>query len=136
VADVTGVPNNRDLGSTALQLGMDTTLASGALYAGYGIALLAVLLSLRRDPELSLVVTLEASLLLTPLLWDHYLCLLLIPAAFLAARGRRWGLVLPLLAWGPALAVPFIALAGLLLPFLAHPPRRSSNTVRVHEGAA
>ncbi|MBA2275330.1 MAG: hypothetical protein H0W00_01345 [Chloroflexi bacterium] len=62
------------------------------------IAFQAVLLSLRRDQELSFVVTLVASLLLAPLPWDHYLCLLLVPAAFLAARGMIWRLALPLLS--------------------------------------
>lgn len=129
VSDATGVENNRDLGSTALELGLGATVASGALYAGYGIAVLATLLSLRRDRELSFVVSLGASLLLAPLLWDHYLCLLLIPAAFLASRGRTWGLALPLLAWAPAVAAPLIVLAGLLLPFLAHPPARPPSAV-------
>ena len=92
-----------------------------------------LLLSLRRDRELSYVVTVMATLLLAPLLWDHYLTNLLIPAAFLAARGRTWGLALPLLCWVPTLLIglngdctgvaegllPLIALLGLLLPFAA-----------------
>lgn len=119
LTDVTGVSNNRDLASTALTLGLGSAAATAVLYAGYGIALLATVLSLRRDAELGFVVTLSATLLLAPLLWDHYLCLLLIPAAFLAARGRVWGLALPLLSWAPPETTPFIALAGMLLPFLA-----------------
>ncbi|MEP7379047.1 MAG: glycosyltransferase family 87 protein [Chloroflexota bacterium] len=133
VRDVMGVPNNVDLGSAVLLVGGPPWLAQIALYGGYLIALGAVLLSLRRDRELSYVVTLMATLLLSPLLWDHYLTNLLVPAAFLAARGRWWGLALPLLCWTPTLLValvpttkPFaeallapIAIAGLLLPFLA-----------------
>ena len=74
-----------------------------------------------------------ATLLLSPLLWDHYLTNLLVPAAFLAARGRPWGLALPLLCWAPTILVALapstkpwaeallapIAVAGVLLPFLA-----------------
>ena len=100
-------------------------------WAGYAIATLAVLFSLRRDRELSYVVTLMATVLLSPLLWDHYLSNLLVPAAFVAGRGRLWALGLPLLAWAPQLltwllpglggiadgALPLVALAGLLLPF-------------------
>ena len=133
VSDVTGVKANVDLGSTVLLLGGPAGWAQIALYAGYAIAALAVLFSLRRDRELSYVVTLMATLLLSPLLWDHYLTILLVPAAFLASRGRWWGLGLPLLCWAPTLLValvpttkPFaeallapMALAGLLLPFLA-----------------
>jgi hypothetical protein len=133
VSNVTGVKANVDLGSAVLMLGGSTTLAQIALYAGYAIAAAAILLSLRRDRELSYVVTLMASLLLQPLLWDHYLTNLLVPAAFLAARGRLWGLALPLLGWSPliiALLIPdmrthadgvlaLVALLGTLLPFLA-----------------
>jgi glycosyl transferase family 87 len=131
VRDVMGVPNNLDLGSAVLLLGGSPRLAELALYAGYAVAIGAVLLSLRRDRELSYVVTLMATLILSPLLWDHYLINLLVPAAFLAARGRVWGLALPLLAWLPLPLLPLVAIAGMLLPFLAGPPAgrpdRSSN---------
>ena len=133
VSDVTGVRSNVDLGSAVLLFGGPESLATVALFAGYAVAIGALLLSLRRDRELSFVVTLMATLFLAPLLWDHYLTNLLIPAAFLAARGRMWGLALPLLCWVPTLLLglnddfkgpaegllPFIALLGLLLPFTA-----------------
>jgi len=133
VSDVTGVRSNVDLGSAVLLFGGPAWAAPLALFAGYVVAVLAVLLSLRRDRELSYVVTLMATLLLAPLLWEHYLTHLLVAAAFLASRGRAWGLALPLLCWLPHLLVslnpalrgvadgvlPFIALAGLLLPLTA-----------------
>jgi hypothetical protein len=133
VRDVMGVPSNLDLGSVVLMLDGPLWLAQLALYCGYAIALAAILLSLRRDRELSFVVTLMATLLLSPLLWDHYLTNLLIPAAFLAARGRTWGLALPLLCWAPlvsAVLIPatrpyadgvlaLVAVLGVLLPFSA-----------------
>jgi hypothetical protein len=78
--------------------------------------------SFRRDRELSFVVTVAASLFLAPLLWGHYLVVLVIPAAFLASRGRPWALVLPLLAWLPEQWTWLAALSGLLLPFLAASP--------------
>jgi hypothetical protein len=76
-------------------------------------------LSLRRDRELSFVVTLGATLLISPLLWDHYLTNLLVPAAFLAGRGRWPAVLLPLLCWLPQDLLPALALAGMLLPFVA-----------------
>ena len=126
VSDVMGIPSNADAGSAVLLLGGPTWVGTAALFAGYVIAVLAVLWSLRRDRELGFVVTLMASLLLSPLLWAHYLTLLLVPAAFLTARGRWWGLLLPLLGWLPEVAVPLIALAGMLAPFLA--PDRGPRT--------
>ena len=133
VSDVTGVRSNVDLGSSLLLLGGPAWAAPIALFAGYVVAASACLYSLRRDRELSFVVTMMATVLLAPLLWDHYLTNLLVPAAFLASRGRAWGLALPLLCWAPALLeglnpalqgpaegiLPYVALVGLLVPFAA-----------------
>jgi hypothetical protein len=133
VSDVTGVFRNFDLGSSVLLLGGPSWAASLALYAGYAIAAVAMIFSLRRDRELSYVVTAMATILVAPLLWDHYLTMLLLPAAFLASRGRTWALLLPLLCWTPQIlatafpstrgvgevVLPLLAMAGLLLPFVA-----------------
>ena len=123
---LTGVANNVDLGSSALQLGLGQAAASVALFAGYAIAVVAVILSLRRDRGVGFMVTLGATLLLSPLMWDHYLVNLLLPAAFLAHRGRTWALLLPLLAWLPAPSMPILAVGATLLPFLARPIREAS----------
>ena len=118
VSNVTGVRSNVDLGSSVLLLGGPMWLAQVALYAGYVIAGLAVLFSLRRDRELSYVVTVMATLLLAPLLWDHYLTMLIIPAAFVASRGRPWAIF-------AAAAVLGAAAVGLL-------DRRAARHRRVH----
>lgn len=123
--EVSGVTFNRDLGSVALELGADQRGATVALLGGYAIAGGAVLLSLRRDREIGFMVTLMASLLLSPLLWDHYLSMLLVPAVFLAGRGHRWALLLPLASWLPAIATgwtwlyPAVVIVAMLLPFMA-----------------
>jgi hypothetical protein len=130
LADVTGVPHNVDLGSVVLQLGGPQWAALAALFGGYVAAGAAAVLSLRRDRELSFVVVLMATLLLSPLLWDHYLTQLLVPAAFLAARGRTAGLALPLLGWLPAPLLPVVALLGMLVPFLAPGPGGEAATGR------
>jgi hypothetical protein len=143
VSDVTGVKANVDPASAVLLIGGSANVAHITLYASYALAIGAMLVSLRRDRELSYVVTLMATLLLSPLLWDHYLTNLLVPAAFLVARGRWWGLLLPLLCWGPTLlvaAIPAtkpwaeallapIAIAGVLLPFLAPNVGERAGTV-------
>jgi hypothetical protein len=61
------------------------------------------------------------------LLWDHYLSMLLLPAALLAQRGRWWGLGLPLLGWLPPEALPLLAVAGTLAPFVVRRPRESGS---------
>ena len=117
VTDMTGIPYNVDPGSAVLLLGGPDWLATLALISAYLVAVTAAVWSLRRDRELSFVVTFMATLLLSPLMWDHYLTHLIVPAAFLAARGRAWGVLLPLLGWLPPPALPIAALVAMLVPF-------------------
>jgi len=122
VYDVTGQDNNMDLGSAVLRVGGGPLLASIALYAGFAVGIGAMLLSLRHDRQTGFMVTIGASLLVSPLLWDHYLSALLLTGAFLAQRGRRWGLALPIAAWISGPVSPLLALAATLLPFLVRLP--------------
>jgi hypothetical protein len=55
------------------------------------------------SPEASLQVTILVSQLLSSPLRDHYAVLLLLPTAWLVARGRSWALVFPLAGWIPLL---------------------------------
>jgi hypothetical protein len=118
LSGVTGVEHNYDLSSTALMLGVSERIATLILLSGYAIAVGAVLVSLRHDRELGFIVTVTASLLLSPLLWDHYLAMLVLPAAFLAQRGLAWGLLLPLASWLPSETYPLIVVIATVLPFL------------------
>ncbi|MEO7119129.1 MAG: glycosyltransferase 87 family protein [Candidatus Limnocylindrales bacterium] len=118
LSGMTGAPNNLDLGSTILRFGVPATVANVVLYAGFAIGLAAMLVSLRYDRDLGYVVTVGGALLVTPLLWDHYLSTLIIPAAFLAHRGRTWGLLLPVVTWLPPPLMPFVVVVATLAPFL------------------
>lgn len=134
LSDVTGVEFNWDLGSVVLSFGAGDTLSALALVAGCALAVVAIVTSLRRDREVGFMVTVVASLLLSPLLWDHYLSMLVLPAAFLAARGRPWALALPLASWLPGEMLPFVVLAAVFLPFLARdaePKETSTLTLAV-----
>jgi hypothetical protein len=102
------------------------------LYGGYVVAIAAVLFSLRRDREVGFMVAVGASLLLAPVLWDHYLALVVLPAALLAARGHTWALALPLLTWLPGIAQPFVALLATLLPFWASERDPGPPAIRIH----
>jgi hypothetical protein len=118
LSELTGAPNNLDLGTTMLRPGFGPMVATTALFAGYAFAIIAVLASLRYDREVGFMVTIGASLLLAPLLWIHYLAGLVLPAALLAQRGRTWALLLPLLTWLPPVFMPFLAIVATLVPFL------------------
>ena len=112
-----GASENRDLGSLLLGFGAGEAAVSFARTASIVVAGAAVLLSLRRDREASYMVMLSASLLVVPLLWDHYLATLVVPAAFLAQRLWRPLILLPLLSWLPV-GAPILVVATMLLPFL------------------
>jgi hypothetical protein len=129
LSDVNSVARNLGLGSTALALGASEPVANLALIGGYVLAIGAILLSLRRDREIGFSVTLMATLLLSPLMWDHYLTNLIVPGALVASRGRRWGVLLPLLGWLPLLLLPLVAIVGMLVPFLA--PDREERALGV-----
>lgn len=130
VSDVTGVPRNFDMASFVLRFGAPPWLAGLVLVASFAVALGAVLLSLRRDRDLGLVVAIGASLLLSPLLWNHYMTHVLITGAFLASRGRWWGIALPLLTWLPQDLLGFVAVAATLLPFAARRPDDADLSLR------
>jgi hypothetical protein len=135
LSEVTGQANNMDLGSTVARLGGGSLGASLALYGGYALGIGAMLVSLRYDRETSFMVTIGATLLLAPLLWDHYLAALILTAAFLAQRGNWWGLILlapvaaiPTLVHTGDVVYPLLAIAGTLVPFLVRRPREPASS--------
>ncbi len=126
---------NRDLGQLVRSAGASAEAMGVVRLGSAAVAIGAMLLSLRRDREISFMVTLMASMLVVPLLWDHYLTMLIIPAAFLADRWRPVALLLPLLAWLPSIAAVTIALA-MILPFFVRDARtQKSGSPDVVSGA-
>ena len=119
LSSVTGVVHNVDLASAALLVGMGPGIVQPALIVQYALGVGAIGLALRQDHEIGFVMVTVASLLLAPLIWVHYLVVLALPAALLAARGYRWAILLPLLGWLPEPLLPLAAIAGAYLPLLA-----------------
>ena len=89
------------------------------------VAVVAIfLVSIRvSSPEVSYLTTVVASQLLSPLLWDHYAVVLLLPVAWLLERRQWWATAiplatsLPLIGIVPAAVYPAVFAAGLLGPF-------------------
>lgn len=113
-------PTSSDVGlaAVAARAGVPEPLPTVLFAVGVLLALVAVVVASRRDEEAGLVAALAATPLVVPLLWPHYLVLLVLPGALLAERGRRWGLLLPLLGWLPGPFLPLLALAGCWGPVL------------------
>jgi hypothetical protein len=122
IRDISTGPHNITLATTALALGVPDGVAPVFALAGIAVALVTTgYAALRRDGETALVVSLAGTLLFAPFFHPHYLVALLVPAAFLAGRGRWWGLGLPLLGWLPGPVLPLVAIAGMVAPLLAGP---------------
>ncbi len=121
-------PHNLSLGSTAAAVGLGGSAGQLALYAGYAVAIAAVVFSaLRRDANVAVVVGIMATLVLTPFVHSHYLTLLLVPTALLMDRGWWWAFALPLCGWLlPAEALPVLNVVAMLLPLLVGSRERPS----------
>ncbi len=88
---------------------MSTSAATVIQVASDVLAVAAVVVAARRaTPEAGYLVTVVASQLLSPVLWNHYALLLLLPVAYLLAAGRWWALLIPLVT-----ATPLIGLTPL-----------------------
>lgn len=124
VADPITTPKNATPGAVAYQLGAPADLATAIQWFTAAAVLGAILVAARwATAEASYLVAVIASQLLSPVLWDHYALLLLLPVAYLCASGRWWALAipvatsLPLLGLGPPVLYPTafgVALAATL----------------------
>jgi len=61
----------------------------------------------------SLLVAIVASQLLSPVLWDHYAMLLLLPVAWLLERRQWWAVLIPLVTSAVTL---FVSLPAVIYP--------------------
>ena len=93
-------------GAVAYQLGASAD-AAGILQLVNTIAVIAAFLAAIRwaGDEASYLVAVIASQLVSPILWDHYAMLLLLPVAYLLSAGRWWALAIPLVTAWPLLGV-------------------------------
>ena len=96
VADPVTTPRNASPGAIAFQLGASEAVASVVQWACVALVVGAVVVAARwTTAEASYLVAVIASQLVSPVLWDHYAILLLLPVAYLCASGRWWALLIP-----------------------------------------
>jgi alpha-1,2-mannosyltransferase len=88
---------NMTPGAVLFRLGVDPDVA-GLVQIVSTVVVLAVVVvaASRATAEASYLVAVTASQLLSPVLWDHYAMLLLLPVAYLLAAGQRWAVLIPL----------------------------------------
>jgi hypothetical protein len=111
VADPISTPKNATPGAVAFQLGVPADVASWIQWLAMALALGAVVAAARwATAEASYLVAAIASQLLSPVLWDHYAVLLLLPVAYLCSSGRWWALAIPI-----ATSLPLVGLGPPVL---------------------
>jgi hypothetical protein len=101
VSDPITTPHNFTPGAVAYQLGVPAGVATVVQAASTVLVLALVVAAIRwATDEASYLATVVATQLVSPILWDHYATLLLLPVAYLLAAGRWWALAIPLAtAW-------------------------------------
>ena len=136
VSDPITTEHNFTPGAVAFQLGMSVQVAS-MLQLANTIAVVGIVLASVRwtTDEASYLVVVVASQLVSPILWDHYAMLLLLPVAYLLSAGRWWALVIPgVTAWplvgvGPAAIYPLVFWVTIVVLFIvgwaARDPRQN-----------
>ncbi|MES2211152.1 MAG: glycosyltransferase family 87 protein [Chloroflexota bacterium] len=106
-------PHNMTPGRLAFEAGLGQGLAWAIQIANWALVALVVLVAMVRcSPVASYLAVVVATQLVSPILWDHYALVLLVPVAWLVSRGRRWTVVIPL-----ATSIVFVG----AIPPLAYP---------------
>jgi Glycosyltransferase family 87 len=112
-------------GRLAYEAGVGESVATLIYWANFALVVLVTVLAVwRLSPASSYLAVVIASQFLSPVLWDHYALVLLLPTAWLLARGQWWAVVIPLasatflLGITPPVAYPiafWVALGGVVL---------------------
>jgi alpha-1,2-mannosyltransferase len=90
-------PHNFTPGAIAYQAGLPVQAAGVIQLAALAGSVVAVVIAARTtDADASYLVAVVASQLLSPLLWDHYAMLLLLPVAWLLERRQWWAVLIPI----------------------------------------
>lgn len=130
VADPVSTPHNFTPGAVAYQLGAPVEVANAIQLSVMATVVLVVIAAgLWAPPLPGYLVAVVASQLLSPILWDHYAMLLLLPVAYLLDRGHWWAALVPLalsvvvVGVTPAIAYPICFGVMLVAPLVIRDER-------------
>jgi hypothetical protein len=106
VNDSITTPHNFAPGALAYQSGLSRDAAAALQFVSTAAAaVLFVVAALRRPAVTSYLVAVVVSQLVSPVAWDHYAMLLLLPVAWLLDRGHWWAVLVPLATSLPLIGV-------------------------------
>lgn len=135
VSEPVATPHNFTPGAVLYQAGVDSGVALFVQWLVVAGALVLVALAARRrSASAGFVVAVVASQLVSPLLWDHYAVVLLLPVAWLVTRGAWWALAIPIatslpLVWlVPAAVYPIEFIVALVAPILVEQGAPTAKT--------
>jgi len=99
-------PHNYTPGRIAFEAGASQAVAWAVQIANWLLVAVVVLYAIRRTPPVaSYLAVVIASQLISPILWDHYALMLLLPVAWLLSRGQWWAIVIPLVTSVPLVGI-------------------------------
>ncbi len=134
VSEPVTTPHNFTVGAVVYQAGVTAGVATTIQWVGVALALvLAVVAARRLALAAGFAVAVVATQLVSPLLWDHYAIVLLLPTAWLLANGARWAVAIPLatsvllLPIAPAAVYPVVFWVSLVGPFVVRPRRGGAS---------
>jgi alpha-1,2-mannosyltransferase len=114
-------PHNFTPGRLAFEAGAPVAVAWAVQVANWVAVAAVVLYAIRRaSPVASYLAVVIASQLISPILWDHYALMLLLPVAWLLAKGQWWAALVPLatsvplVGFSPAVTYPIAFWVTLL----------------------
>ena len=114
-------PHNFTPGAIAFAYGAPEALAWAIQIANWVlVGVILVIATMRCRPAASYLAVVVASQLASPVLWDHYALILLLPVARLLSVGQRWAVLIPLstsvllLDLTPAIAYPIAFWVALI----------------------
>lgn len=116
-------PRNVTPGAVAYRAGASVEVATAIELASM-VATLAVTAWawLRAPADTGYAVTVVAAQLLSPVMWEHYAVLILVPVALLLERRHWWAALLPVACWLPFPAVvPAVLAVALVAPLVTEP---------------
>ncbi len=127
-------PHNFTVGAVAFQAGMAEGPSGALQIAAVLVTLMIWVVAVRRrSADVGYLATIVASQLLSPLLWDHYAVLLLLPVAWLLQARQWWAVAIPLatsiplLAITPPVAYPMVFFVALIAPLLVRAPQEAQG---------
>lgn len=122
VTDPITTAKNLTPGAVAFQLGVAAESAALIQLASTVLVALVFLAAVRwATAEASFLVAVVASQLVSPIVWDHYAMLLLLPVGYLLAAGRWWAIAIPLVTAWPLVDItpPLVYVVAMWLTMLA-----------------